>query len=224
MSTWRISTLVLASALGLLVTHSAKADLLTFEGNICGGACSNWAYVDQSYGDVAGKLDVQYNTNASLPALWGTSAGSVQWWANSYSTLTSVIFGTAGAAVGVFLKPLSGYQVTLNGFDLGMYPNFAHQSQVTITDGLSNTLLSTGFQNFPGDVPTHFAGPYTSSSGIYILFGPDGYNGGIDNIDFTVSAVSAVPEPSTWAMMILGFAGVGFLAYRRKSKAAPLAA
>lgn len=32
--------------------------------------------------------------------------------------------------------------------------------------------------------------------------------------------VSAVPEPSTWAMMILGFAGVGFMAYRRKSKPA----
>lgn len=28
--------------------------------------------------------------------------------------------------------------------------------------------------------------------------------------------VSAVPEPATWTMMILGFAGVGFLAYRRK--------
>ncbi|MEH2627262.1 hypothetical protein V1292_005317 [Bradyrhizobium sp. AZCC 1719] len=28
--------------------------------------------------------------------------------------------------------------------------------------------------------------------------------------------VGAVPEPSTWAMMILGFAGVGFLAYRRR--------
>ena len=27
---------------------------------------------------------------------------------------------------------------------------------------------------------------------------------------------SAVPEPSTWAMMILGFFGVGFMAYRRK--------
>jgi hypothetical protein len=26
-----------------------------------------------------------------------------------------------------------------------------------------------------------------------------------------------VPEPSTWAMMILGFAGVGFMAYRRRS-------
>ena len=27
-----------------------------------------------------------------------------------------------------------------------------------------------------------------------------------------------VPEPSTWAMMILGFAGVGFMAYRRSRK------
>jgi hypothetical protein len=32
--------------------------------------------------------------------------------------------------------------------------------------------------------------------------------------EFTIAA--AVPEPSTWAMMILGFCGVGFMAYRRK--------
>jgi hypothetical protein len=32
--------------------------------------------------------------------------------------------------------------------------------------------------------------------------------------EFTVTA--AVPEPSTWAMMILGFCGLGFMAYRRK--------
>ena len=37
-------------------------------------------------------------------------------------------------------------------------------------------------------------------------------------------SVGAVPEPSTWAMMILGFAGVGFMAYRRKSKPALMAA
>jgi hypothetical protein len=28
---------------------------------------------------------------------------------------------------------------------------------------------------------------------------------------------SDVPEPSSWAMMILGFVGIGFMAYRRKS-------
>jgi probable HAF family extracellular repeat protein len=39
-----------------------------------------------------------------------------------------------------------------------------------------------------------------------------------------LTPVEAVPETSTWAMMILGFAGVGFMAYRRKSKSASLAA
>jgi hypothetical protein len=31
------------------------------------------------------------------------------------------------------------------------------------------------------------------------------------------NTVAAVPEPSTWAMMLLGFAGVGFMAYRRRA-------
>jgi hypothetical protein len=39
----------------------------------------------------------------------------------------------------------------------------------------------------------------------------------------TMTAITAVPEPSTWAMMLLGFAGVGFMAYRRKSKPALIA-
>jgi hypothetical protein len=39
-----------------------------------------------------------------------------------------------------------------------------------------------------------------------------------------IIATAAVPEPSTWAMMILGFAGLGFMAYRRKSKPAMMAA
>lgn len=37
-----------------------------------------------------------------------------------------------------------------------------------------------------------------------------------------ISTVSGIPEPSTWAMMILGFAGVGFMAYRRRSQGAAL--
>jgi hypothetical protein len=35
---------------------------------------------------------------------------------------------------------------------------------------------------------------------------------------------SAVPEPSTWAMMILGFCSLGFMAYRRRAKPALMAA
>lgn len=38
-----------------------------------------------------------------------------------------------------------------------------------------------------------------------------------------VNLTAAVPEPSTWAMLLLGFAGVGFMAYCRKSKPALMA-
>jgi outer membrane lipase/esterase len=37
-------------------------------------------------------------------------------------------------------------------------------------------------------------------------------------------AVASVPEPSTWVTLIIGFAGIGFMAYRRRSKPAPNAA
>ena len=39
-----------------------------------------------------------------------------------------------------------------------------------------------------------------------------------------VIAAPPVPEPSTWAMMVLGFAGVGFMAYRRKRGGSALTA
>jgi PEP-CTERM motif len=47
--------------------------------------------------------------------------------------------------------------------------------------------------------------------------------GGPDSFSAIV-ATPAVPEASTWAMMILGFAGVGFLALRRKSQPKLMAA
>jgi hypothetical protein len=42
--------------------------------------------------------------------------------------------------------------------------------------------------------------------------------GFVDSITIAtnLTSTSAVPEPSTWAMMLLGFAGIGFMAYRRK--------
>jgi hypothetical protein len=45
-------------------------------------------------------------------------------------------------------------------------------------------------------------------------------DGALTITDRGPSLTAAVPEPSTWAMMILGFCGVGFMAYRRKSKPA----
>jgi hypothetical protein len=38
------------------------------------------------------------------------------------------------------------------------------------------------------------------------------------------SIVVGTPEPSTWAMMLAGFAGMGFLAYRRRGSKTTLSA
>jgi hypothetical protein len=55
----------------------------------------------------------------------------------------------------------------------------------------------------------------------------DAANLGVNDLSglFQPGAITAaVPEPSTWAMMLLGFAGLGFVAYRRKAKPASMAA
>jgi hypothetical protein len=47
------------------------------------------------------------------------------------------------------------------------------------------------------------------------------FSGGQYNVALELTSlteVAAVPEPSTWAMMLLGFAGVSFMAYRRSRK------
>lgn len=36
--------------------------------------------------------------------------------------------------------------------------------------------------------------------------------------DLTIGSITAVPEPSTWGMVLLGFAGLGFVGYRRSRR------
>lgn len=57
----------------------------------------------------------------------------------------------------------------------------------------------------------------------FVNFSPDGNESINWNLIGSGANRGGVPEPATWVMMLLGFAGVG-LAVRRKSKAAVLAA
>jgi hypothetical protein len=38
----------------------------------------------------------------------------------------------------------------------------------------------------------------------------------VEEITGTITTVAAVPEASTWAMMIFGFVGLAFVAHRKK--------
>ena len=48
---------------------------------------------------------------------------------------------------------------------------------------------------------------------------PDALTSPFDDLTTIANVTSDVPEPSTWVMMILGFVGVGLMAYRRKYRA-----
>jgi hypothetical protein len=64
-----------------------------------------------------------------------------------------------------------------------------------------------------------FGGSAVLDAGSYYLQingtggGTSGYGGTLSN-----AAVGAVPEASTWAMMILGFLGLGFMAMRKRNQ------
>ena len=66
------------------------------------------------------------------------------------------------------------------------------------------------------------AGDTSSGSFRYRTFDSSGFfelvQADLSPTTLTVTVAESVPEPSTWAMMTLGFAGVGFIAYRRSRK------
>ena len=89
----------------------------------------------------------------------------------------------------------------------------------------SNNVVATVFGPSPGN------GDQTAVGSKYVNF--DFTGGTFQSVMFTTSAatfeldnvaigsfVSSVPEASTWTMLMVGFFGVGFAAYRRKSRPA----
>ena len=61
--------------------------------------------------------------------------------------------------------------------------------------------------------------PYFTGSLSDPTFVPGTYSGANGESLTITDITAAVPEASTWAMMILGFLGLGFMAYRRKQNA-----
>lgn len=224
----RFSLLVfLAFGAPVGMAHATDVTLNFTENDICqnsmgatiSGPCSSVApdsnIIKQSYGDIAGQVDVQYRN--SLSATRGAEGANMSWWEDNYSTLTSVAYGTIGNTAEIFLKPAVGYYVTLTGFQLGGYSNADQASQFTIVDGLGNVLASSGLFLISGAVPFTSLGSFTSTNGIGIQFGPEAFNVGIDNIKFSVNAV---PGPIAGAgLPVLLAAGAWYVGRRRRPTA-----
>lgn len=136
------------------------------------------------------------------------------------SAPTSFVLGSPG--------PLDSGQVHYDNVS-GTFAGVTQDATVSFGEGLiyaidiSGTGLTTGLG--PGFF--QFGGPqlYTGlTSDPQFVLGPHSLGGGFSTVHdtLTISEVAAVPEPSTWAMMILGFCGLGFMWYRRKQNGGSL--
>jgi len=182
--------------------------MLDFSGPVCSAspdgsgafaACGKGGFINQAYGDSAG-ANVTYQASPGSPT-------SMYFWADSYSGLENVAYGDVGNTPTILIVPTPGNTVTLSGFYIGSWPNVDRFSQVTVLDLAGGSpLVSAGSITILGAASTIFSINATSSAGFSIAFGPDGYNVGIDNVDFTTLAV---PEPASMALPLAGLAVVG---------------
>jgi PEP-CTERM motif len=122
-------------------------------------------------------------------------------------------FGAVGSLGGI-TQTLSTISGTSYLIDFWLQSDGGTPSRAVVTFG-GNTIFDQ--TNLPASSYTEhsFTVAATSNSTVLSLtFRDDPGFFSLD--DVSVNVASAVPEPSTWAMLLIGFAGLGFMAYRRK--------
>jgi PEP-CTERM motif len=146
-------------------------------------------------------------------AMTDTMSGPVQ---DFFTFQTAVPHELVSSSIAIVELPGLNIQISPSQFRLEDITNPGLPVVLEVADGsgsspvdsfaLAPILLSAG-HNYEfvvaGSIPP-------SSVGIYSIT--------------TFGSVPAVPEASSWAMMLLGFASIGFMAYRRKPKPALMVA
>lgn len=215
----KLRVALLAAVAACAMSSAAQAALVTFNftGHIT--SASGGAY---SVNDVI-NLSMVLDTSApGTPA-----AGSLGTQADYFSAVQSITFGSNSMTVGGDVFSLAyvqnnrsaGLSATTDAgafalsifsdFEQGMSLNFATTTNLAVVDSLA--LPDSQFDPllFTTRTATFYFTNYGNESFTYVA---------------QIDAVQAVPEPATWAMMILGFAAIGFTAYRRGKKRAAVAA
>jgi hypothetical protein len=203
------------------------------------------AYVVTYSPGLSGPLGNQVSFDG-LPALTPPATGP----ANANFTSNGVTFSGTGIVVSGtnpnfyaapagddsnYLAVLAGnsetiaYSSLMSQFGLfwGSIDAFNHLTFLNTNDpGFSLTISGS---DLPAPPPIPFGDQTSNASNQYVtITGLPSFNEVVVTSDQNAfefdNVAAAVPEPSTWAMMILGFLGLGYLTYRRKSPMAVAAA
>lgn len=190
-------------SLWIAVSMPASANEIRFEDGYSGIGEA----ISSTYGSIPGQLTV---------TLASQGGGSLFFWPADYSGRPAAYANNTSAIGLITLTPSAGYSVTLSSFFLGGWPNQNRDIAYSVDD-LATAGIDLGPFNptVPGVGGLTVTPNITSATGIRISFGPDGFNGGINNIVFSVSSV---PEPQAIALFLAGLLVVGGAAKRRTAR------
>jgi hypothetical protein len=234
-----IAALALSTATVGLSAPAHAVVTLTFEGINSSYPSTNYANILEYYngglssqGTTGTDYGISFSDNALAICL--NSIGS-----SCSNTSRGGVGDPASQLGGLFF--LSGTETYLNyadGFDTGFsfnYVSFSFAGSVNVYDGLNGTgniLATLNLTPNAGSCPGYNAGfcPFSPAgvgfAGTALSIGFGGVANQIVFDDVTFGSVTpptgAVPEPGTWAMMLMGFGAVG-TAMRRRRRQAKLA-
>jgi hypothetical protein len=214
----RFRELLLAAAVTMTAVSGAKANYLV-NGGFETGNFSGWS--TQSFGGT-NPVVIQYGQAGQYPigafgeAVPAPVGGGTYGAYFSTDTGADIIFQKLTLPAGQYQFSFDIYAPSnglANPFDASYVAGVSHGSELfgTAKD------LAAGWN----DLSVDFTSNGKSQFAFFAFHGD-----GMGNIPFAADvvvdnfSVTAIPEPSTWAMMLLGFAGLGYMAFRRRSLAA----
>ncbi len=198
----KIKSLLFAT-FALVMSANVHAGIIDFDPTqACAGPCSDGNAISPGYGDTA---DVDF--------VWNTA----RFWGAGYTGLTNVAYASDGQSnpLIIDLVAQNGALVSLFGFDIGDYLNRNRATQWTVYDlNGGGSLATSGPFNMAGAV-VNVVGNWSSLTGLRIELGPDAWDVGIDNINFSTRSPNAVPAPASLAFVTIALLAIGRLKARR---------
>jgi hypothetical protein len=212
----RVGLIAAATALALWSASASAVEVYTLPPVGSGGVVANQACCDLG-------LDFTVNSPIVINALGAFTNGTSPIAVTIYNTtseaaiagLSATVTGVAGTPYAfVSIAPIvlgdGTYQITASGWNANNPEYNPDQSPYSEQSNGPQASFNT------------LGGALTQGGAYYNFPATNGFATTFDQFTTTYGAgdfvASAVPEPATWGMMLLGFAGVGFLAYRRKNK------
>jgi len=209
----RILMIALASAaVGLAATPASAATLQTCNGANCVTGTTN---VNLGSFDAPGSTTVTGTVGIGGPEVDFTSANGLL----ETNTGAATIFTASGGLLSQLTFTLMSGGFTSAEFNLENGSATSMDVTLTVANCLVNCTRVISLTNANGsnifDIIGDTGEVFTTAS--FSTTSPNGFNDFKQLRLVLADSVSAVPEPGTWGLMLLGFAGVG-MALRRSRK------